>query len=405
MRAYTADASGVVTNVVIVDSIADAVKLFAEASYIAEAKDAKIGNQRPVKVLVSYFPGWKNPPEQIVTWYGIDVWSYGKMTSYPERVPIEGKYNEDTQEVVDKNLAWLAQAGVDGVGVDWYRDDYLNHGITRILRSTAEPGVKAFIMYANDYTEPTNDQRGYLFEAFRRAVKYFASPRYMRVDGLPIFVLLSTDNLDRCIRASLSVGDGYSPTMQDREELLASCNRVVANVLAGDNSGGISGASVNAKVSGENSTKQVYLAVFSYAPDDWRAVSYVDGSTYFNISGSNSYTNLDTYAQSLWASAYQSLMAVAPNKTMWVTCMAGWDKRAWGGSVNPVHDNCLPTTQEFINHLSAAKTFALANRNTDATVWLYAFNEFGEGGWIAPTIGIGQTKINAVRETFGWAKC
>ena len=49
----------------------------------------------------------------------------------------------------------------------------------------------------------------------------------------------------------------------------------------------------------------------------------------------------------------------------------------------------------------AAVAFLLPDDTRQPVFTLYAWNEFGEGGFVAPTHGGGCMKLEAVREVFG----
>lgn len=82
--------------------------------------------------------------------------------------------------------------------------------------------------------------------------------------------------------------------------------------------------------------------------------------------------------------------------------ISGWDKRPWGGSGDPLHDNSFGTPEEFEMHLIAAKSMldkypSKTNRMAIVCCW----NEFGEGSYIEPTKKHGFAYLEKIRKVFG----
>lgn len=107
------------------------------------------------------------------------------------------------------------------------------------------------------------------------------------------------------------------------------------------------------------------------------------------------FASLDTTTRSWWASLAAAGSTVVP------ICMSGWDRRpridrpvSWEASYQKPGVGHLiyilpPTNAELVAHLQAAKDYVVANPDAcpAAIALIYAWNEFDEGGWLAPTIG------------------
>jgi hypothetical protein len=89
--------------------------------------------------------------------------------------------------------------------------------------------------------------------------------------------------------------------------------------------------------------------------------------------------------------------------------MTGWDAMPWGGEGRP---RFTPYTgDEWISQLrsvesqmvapGAAAGFPLPGGGVQAAFSMYCWNEFGEGGMLAPTEGLGSSRINAIKTVFG----
>lgn len=409
---------GVVTNVVIATSISAAQLLFP-AFECVKAKDSKPGGAPPVFVACYYFGGWKNPPEAQVTWFGSNVWGNSVpndifMADYPSHHPLEGDYDEDSQTVIDNQVASAKIAGIDVLLVDWYEERFHTHATDRI--PNAQLGTMEWaLMWANHYESfdlPQNT-RGYLFESCRLAAIRMQDTEYWAINNAPVFVIFSATHLLRCIRKATGNNDSYTPTSQERAELVASMRRVIYNYSAGDVTGGVIGTANSATVSGSGNPDSAYFVLLDSDIGGWGAIAGIDAMSAYNRHGgtyssvtreAHSFAEISTGCQQYRDLNGPALAAFAPTKKWWPTCTAGWDRRPWGGSVDPLADNALPATaSELQTQLSDTRTYCDANANSARTITLYAWNEFGEGGFVAPSVLYGEALRNAVRTACGWA--
>lgn len=325
------------------------------------------------------------------------------MGNYPERFPTYGAVDEDNQAVIDNHLALAESAGIDVFAVNWYADEYLSYSIDRMCASSSTSSVKVCVQWSNHYASmhATYGTKAYLFEGVRRAALRFSSPRYWKKDGRPVFILFAHDHLDDCIRSAAGQSAAYTPTLAQRNALVSDVRNVVGNVLSGNLTGGISGQSVS-----QSQNPGPYFVLMT-DDDGWHRVTGIDATTRYNArSGqfgaeyrlARSYNEMRQAAFQGWT--YAGSIALTRGKARWPVVMAGFDARPWGGtSADPLHDNCLPSIDEFSAHLRDAKYFASRN-GMDGTVFLYAWNEFGEGGWVQPTPLIGSTRIDAIKSIF-----
>ena len=111
------------------------------------------------------------------------------------------------------------------------------------------------------------------------------------------------------------------------------------------------------------------------------------------------YTALTTICQAFWATCAAALGGGTIGSVVPI-CMAGWDARPridrpvpWDPDKRPFirHDRYInqPSNSELNAQMQAAKTYVMANPTVcpASIVLVYAWNEFDEGGWLAPTIG------------------
>lgn len=360
-----------------------------------------------ITLVAAYFGGWKTPPEPAVAWYQPSPWGINAdnslyMGNYPERFPLYGAVDEDNQSVIDDQLSLAESAGINVFAVNWYRDEYLSYAAARIAASTVAPSVKWCIQWSNHYASmhATYGTKTWLFEGIRLAALRMGGARYWKKDGKPVLIIFSHVHLDDCIRAALAQPVGYTPSLIERDSLVKDIRHIVGNVISGVVSGGITGTTVSVAANAP------YLVLMT---DDaeWHRVTGIDATTDYNArmgSFSGTYRLTRSYPEMRQAAfqnwTYAGSVALTRNKARWATVMAGFDAKPWGGTASDaLHDNCSPTIEEFKAHLADAKYFATRN-GMDGTVFLYAWNEFGEGGWVQPTPAIGTSRIDAMASVF-----
>lgn len=322
------------------------------------------------------------------------------MGNYPDRWPVYGTVDEDQQWVIDRHLEDAEQYGISVFAVNWYRDDYQSYPVERMKASASASATKWCVQWSNHYNSmsPTESQKTYLLEGVRRAGLHMGGARYWTKDGKPVLMFFSATHLDDVIRIGLGQPVSYTPSLAERTALVVDIKNVIGNVLAGDSTGGISGTTV-----GPSANPGPYLVLMT-SDSGWAQVSGIDALTAYNarngsypggIRHAHSFRELEQATELSWATG--TAAAKANGKKWWPTVMSGWDRRAWGGTESdPLADNCQPETAEFERHCRTARGFA-NNPTADRTVFLYAWNELGEGGWVMETNGPGTSRLEAVK--------
>lgn len=323
---------------------------------------------------VFYFPGWKD--NQIGA---PSAHPWEPVKAFPERKPLLGWYNEGADDVMSKQLDWMRSYGIDYVVFDWYfggdRKVHLDHALAAYLRAPNRDKVKFSILWANHDKMPKS--REDWFSMVRYWVKfYFPRPEFLRVHAKPVVFVFSADMLKKQAEA---MGATSKELLESAQEIAREAGLPGIYFVAGT---GASTPMIDsfAKASG-------YSAFSAY--------NYHQGPG--DLLPSHSYSELDEGYRNHW-----KRFARKANLPLIVPMTSGWDKRPWGGSKDPAHDNCLPTAGEFRKHLEAAKFFmdakpALTQRMGVICCW----NEFGEGSFVEPTEKMGFSYLEQIRSIFG----
>ncbi|KQW41975.1 MULTISPECIES: glycoside hydrolase family 99-like domain-containing protein [unclassified Roseateles] len=342
----------------------------AAAATTASASSYRIGTY--------YFPGWKSNQvgnERKQPWDTIKL--------YTDREPTLGWYSEDGPGVMTQQLKWMRDYGIDYVVFDsyWGADNKapLTAGINAYLNAPDRYGVEFSVMWANHTTYTFSKSH---FEALFDfwAANYFKRSDYVKLDGKPVVFIFSAETLDNNAKA---LG-------MTTEALVAMAESAVkAKGLPGIVF--IGGGSPSAKNYSSSSGYQGF-STYNYHSPVSIALTPLRPE---NIS--RSYAELDTSYQNQWSWMQKNASGI------YVTPItSGWDKRPWGGSKDPLHDDSRSTPGEFRNHLLAARSFidkypTLTRRMGVICCW----NEYGEGSFIEPTKVDGTKYLEQIRDVFG----
>lgn len=338
---------------------------------VAQAESLRIGTY--------YFPGWK--PGQVGSAYAVP---WDTIKPFPEREPMLGWYAEDAPGVMTQQLKWMSQHGLRYVAFNWYwsRDGVpvLAHALNSYLTAKDRFGVDFAISWSN-HTE-YNFSRQQLAAMFRFwANRYFFRDDYLKVDGKPVVFIFSAQVFNRNARA---IGLTSSQLI---EIINASAREAgLPGVIV------IGGVGGNAGGGFDYSSFSGYGGFSAYNFHGPATKRFQDGRHY-----SHSYKELDISYRDHW-----EWMLNNSSGLYIVPMTSGWDKRPWGGSKDPNHDESLSTPREFLLHIQAARDVIKAHgKRTRGLGVICCWNEFGEGSFIEPTKIGGFSYLEKVRSVFG----
>jgi hypothetical protein len=322
---------------------------------------------------VYYFEGWyHDTPGAIAAFANAEL-----RNDFPEREPIwgGGLWRGDTVEVMEQQIDLAADHGVAFFTFDWYwygnvaatLNDGINSGLKNFLLASNRHRMKFSIDVIN--VSPTGIPAGEWSAATDMLMPYLSDPSYLYVGGKPLLTVF--DPTDASIpytyiqsKAAQAGLPGVS-LASDKRGATDKYNYVVLyNSIPGYGAG-------------ENAMPYKNLTYYTDGIRPRPSETWADPGTW------------DTQAG-----------GIVPGQQYFIpTVMSGFDARPWDTPPswyfnNPTFmvdgQNWGRTPATFGAHLQAAIDWLNAHPDKatpEKLIMIYAWNEFGEGGYIAPTLG------------------
>ena len=319
---------------------------------------------------VYYFAGWWEEAPNKWSTAGHD-W----RPDYSNRIPILGQYND--QQTMDREIVAAASHGVDFFQILWYPNGGpLNEGLRLFLASTNAGRMKFTIEFVNH--PPFDLGTDAAWEAactnWCAAMKH---PSYLKIDGNPVFKIHGLDFFYK--------QNGDDPRRVSTR--LDTLRQIVEKA-------GLSRPLISGGVMPGGVPSSERLAPFDFV------TTYMDMPNLPQRSEPYPYELLLQHAEDGW-------MRYATNcgKPYVPYVPAGWDPRPWR---DPRPSFAFPTRHDWVAALKRVKVALDLHPNLGIPagpgrkkmLLIYAWNEFGEGGIVAPTRGEMEMKLEAVREVF-----
>ncbi len=336
---------------------------------------------------VYYFAGWWEPLPNKYTLNGKD-W----RAEYPGRLPLLGQYND--QATMDQEIVAAAKYGVDFFQILWYPVDdlksrltaegrpvsphveYVNEGLRLFLKSPENRRLRFTLEYVNHAPFGICDDAQWQ-KTCHMWCEVMRHPSYLRIGGRPVFKIHG-------LHAFRQQNSEDPVRVAERVETLRTIAREMGlpNPLIG---GGVSPLGIPAAES---------LEPFDYV------TTYMEIPRLEKRESLYPYEDLLQLAQQGWVE-YSRHCA----KPYIPYVPAGWDPRPWQDP-RPAFE--LPTRRQWkaalesvADNLSQHDNLGLpTSTGRQKLLLIYAWNEFGEGGIVAPTAGDGYMKLETIQEVF-----
>jgi hypothetical protein len=306
-----------------------------------------------------YFDGWAGRSER---WKDDAAWTVLRppthltkrlIEEFADREPLWG-WRDDNLEIVERQIDLAADHGIAFFAFCWYwhkdprkvEEQPMHAGLHLFLKAKNNRRLKFCLLVAN--------HQGFLFQgaddwknAARTWLPYLKHPQHMMVDGKPLVIV-------------------FNPGNGDREGL--------AEVQAAARAAGLPGVAIAGCGGGRPDAGFTHATHYNIIPGD------------AGKSEARKYAELVQAHQRAWRGS--RLQPYMP------TLSVGWDKRPWEGDrgLGQLPGWYFPdrTPEQFAAALESAAQW-IDRHPDEATaervVMLYAWNEFGEGGYLAPTKG------------------
>ena len=344
---------------------------------------AKTWAKKEYLVGINYFSGWWRPvPNKYIVHDDRD-W----RQDYPKRTALLGCYND--QETMDAEIIAASSYGVDFFLILWYVETperhahgtRLNAGVRQFLASPENHRMRFAVEFCNH--PPFEILEDELWEAscdeWIEAMKH---PSYLRIGGKAVFKVHG-------LHLFLMQNDNNVEKAAKRLDILKTKaeNAGVGPLLIG-------AGSMPLGVPGDEIGD--YLKLFDFL------ATYMDVPELPLAQKDYPYEPLLDLARKGWEN-----YAVSSRIPYMPYVPAGWNPRPWGDP-RPSFD--FPNEQEWSVAMNSVKealdTYPMLRLPDGSTEGqkvfnIYAWNEFGEGGIMAPTVGDGWMKLDAIRKIFG----
>ena len=344
--------------------------------------------QKEYLIGTSYFSGWWEGEGSKWFTKGVD-W----RLRYPERIPLLGQTN--SQETMDREIAAASEHGVDFFQILWYpchnpavdvpHIKHVNEGVKFFMASPESEHMSFSIEYCNHPPFAVSVDAVWK-EICAELVSYMKHPSYLRVGGKAMFKIHS-------IRQLLT-DCGYSEDAKASTEKIVGWLRYLRESAAKEGIG------------------ELLLGAGTWGGDSFEGI----GTLLAEFDYVQFYACIEDNLQDE-DFAYEILTKYALDEAARVTncvplpylpyLMAGWNPKPW--IPDSKRNYKLPNREEWKKALADMKEALDKHekmRIPDGTekgqkmLNIYCWNEYGEGGIVAPTEGDKFMKLEVIAELF-----
>lgn len=329
-----------------------------------------------ISVGIYYYPGW-SPAMGL---FKPDPWKVIKP--YPERKPLLGWYRDDYSETVRQQLTWMADYGIDFVVFAWYWKNgrpLPETSVRAYLNFSVQPRISYALLWANHFPFPKSLSEWDAMIAFWLS-RHMKNPQYIRIDNKPALFIFSNEFFKK---QANSIGIRPSEMLERARQA--------------------------AREAGLNG---IYFILCTEASDFW-VKDFAQKAGFDALSAYNYHYGMNGDFRSMTRPSHSFHELDKSYRMQWkwfltnshipyfVPMTSGWNKRPWGGSKDPLHDNSMSTPSEFEEHLRAGHKLIAENKGkTKGIGMLCCWNEYGEGSIIEPTVQHGFKYLERIQKIF-----
>jgi len=340
-------------------------------------------NARNVLVGANYFNGWW---EETPNKWQDDITRNNWLENFPQRRPLLGEYN--SQEVMDKEIKAASEYGIDFFQILWYflnkQTDTtqacpkINKALDYYVNSPNANTMRFSIEFCNSSPFEVKD-----FSDWDKCIdiwlKYMKHPAYLRVGGKAVFKVHSAGGF---------WGDAGG---------FENAKKWIAHLRERAKDAGIGELLIGCGSPGIVWEEDWPWKIFDYSNDYMRVpeIAASENDYPFDV--------LAKYIIELRGAQRFDKMPLMPFMA------AGWNPRPWKGHAQRPSFT-MPTRQQWVRELERTAfdienmnnmSFPIENGQKQKIFVIYAWNEYGEGGILAPTQGEQYMKLEGIRQVFG----
>ncbi len=302
-----------------------------------------------------YFPGWSLDSH------------WDPIRNYPDHRPVLGYYAEGTPQVIDWQIKWAVEHGIKFFVVDTSWDSQGEWMAKRFFEayfaSRYRSSIQFSFLYGNSVASMSTDE--FLKVVQTWIDEYFTQPEYYKINGMPAVFVYDPWQLDS------SLG-GHT------NRALSAARQLAANA-------GLGGIYFIASGSDPRWADYGYDALSDYNLGGAGASSQDESPYGQAVSGIQ-----DTWDSVIDASRIPYLIPTTP----------GLDIRPWRTFEDPWMMVRTGSTAGLFQQMLQAAKDRIDSGKTLPVVLVEAWNEFGEGGYVEPTLGRGFDYLDAIRNVF-----
>ncbi len=346
----------------------------APASYVPEPRPV----ESEYEIGAYYFPGWSRRSG----WDKVDA-------TAPIRRPLLGYYDEANPEVVDWQIKWAVENGIQFFFVDWYWSAgriSLDHWVKAFYRAKYKKYLKWAVMWANHNGPGTHSEADWRAVTQFWLENYFKTPEYYQIDGKPVVVIWDPAVVDSDMIAEakangveLKPGEGVAKALRISRDLCVEA--------------GLKGVYFVAMKWPEHATDSATIRKLADATFDATTIYHYmhPGDKILPNPKLYPFDDVVASAPEHWANWQETgILPFIPNLS------TGWDSRPWHGFRQTVVYG--RDVEKFRKHCADYKEFA--DKTGVKRFALAPVNEWGEGSYAEPNREFGFGMYEAIRDVF-----
>jgi hypothetical protein len=344
---------------------------------------APAATQTSARLGAYYFDGWSGPLTN-------SHFAGLPLGPYQGRQPLSG-WQDFSTCAVEQQLATAHNFGIDFFVFDWYFNaeandpgENLNSALQITHTLVDRHGMQFAILYVDG--APFDVQPADWTSAVSEWVGYMADPQYLLVNGEPAFFIINVGEMRQVFGSSAAVGGALAQLRQAAQAQGLPGVYIVGGFGTPDGTMGQESLDSGFAIAGQDGYDAVAFYNYPFAPPA--------------VNGMLPFATLVEAGQWTWNQAQsQCPVPFIP------TAMTGWDPRPWM-ETEPISGDLMwysRTPQDVAGFLGDAIAWTNSNPQlrpepspTPPLVLIEAWNEFGEGSHMLPTVEDGTSYGDAI---------